>query len=184
MRHPTPFLAAVSLSLSASILFAAPADTVFVEAESFADTGGWVMDAQFMDQMGSPYLLAHGLGKPVKDATTTLRLPAAGAYRVWARTKDWVAQWKAPGAPGRFRLLVDGQPLACEFGTEGAEWHWQDGGTITVRQPHVALALRDLTGFEGRCPAGARPRRRRRAGRRSGPRSRSGRAGRAPRAAA
>lgn len=28
-------------------------------------------DTQFMDQMGSPYLLAHGLGKPVADAKTS-----------------------------------------------------------------------------------------------------------------
>ncbi len=153
MRHLTPFLAAVALALSAPILSAAPANTVLVEAEAFSDLGGWMLDAQFMDQMGSPYLLAHGLGKPVKDAVTTVRLPAAGTYRLWARTKDWVAQWKAPGTPGRFRLLVDGQPLACEFGTEGAEWHWQDGGTVTVAQAQVTLALRDLTGFEGRCDA-------------------------------
>ncbi len=153
MRHLKTFQTLVALALSASLLSAAPANTVLVEAESFADLGGWALDAQFMDQMGSPYLLAHGLGKPVTDAATTVRLPAAGTYRVWARTKDWVAQWKAPGAPGRFRVLVDGQPLAAEFGTEGAAWHWQDGGTVTVARPQAALALRDLTGFEGRCDA-------------------------------
>ena len=42
--------------------------TVFVEAESFAHPGGWQLDTQFIQQMGSPYLLAHGLGKPVEDA--------------------------------------------------------------------------------------------------------------------
>jgi hypothetical protein len=131
---------------------AAPA-RLLVEAESFADCGGWTPDAQFMDQMGSPYLLAHGLGVPVKDAATTVRFPSPGTYRVWARTKDWVAPWHAPGTPGRFRVLVDGQPLAAEFGTEGAAWHWQDGGTITVAQAQATLALRDLTGFEGRCDA-------------------------------
>jgi hypothetical protein len=36
-----------------------------VEAESFENCGGWVVDQQFMDLMGSPYLLAHGLGEPV-----------------------------------------------------------------------------------------------------------------------
>lgn len=30
--------------------------TVLVEAESFSDVGGWVVDLQFMDIMGSPYL--------------------------------------------------------------------------------------------------------------------------------
>src|SRR5690349_14226108 len=69
----------------------------FIEAEQFADLGGWELDQQSMDQMGSPYLLAHGLGIPVKDATTTIQFPSSGNYRVWVRTRDWVAPWKAPG---------------------------------------------------------------------------------------
>jgi len=98
----------------------AVAQTVLVEAESFENLGGWVIDQQFMDLMGSPFLLAHGLGEPVKDATTTVRFPAPGNYRVWVRTRDWVAPWKAPGAPGKFQLLIDGKPLETIFGTEGA----------------------------------------------------------------
>jgi hypothetical protein len=139
--------------LLAAAPYLAAADTVLVEAERFADPGGWVHDSQFMDAMGSPFLLAHGLGVPVKDATTTVRLPGPGAYRVWVRTRDWVATWKAPGAPGRFQLLVGGKPLGTVFGTEGAMWHWQDGGTVTIDAAEVPLALHDLTGFEGRCDA-------------------------------
>ena len=97
------------------------APVVLLEAEQFANLGGWVVDQQFMDQMGSPYLLAHGLGEPVRDAETTVQFPAAGKYRVWVRTRDWVAPWKAPGSPGRFKVLVNGKPLATTFGTEGAE---------------------------------------------------------------
>ena len=32
--------------------------------------GGWVVDTQAMDVMGSPYVLAHGLGEPVARART------------------------------------------------------------------------------------------------------------------
>jgi len=107
-----------------------------------------------MDVMGSPFLLAHGLGVPVEDAATEIELPATGTYHVWVRTRDWVAPWNAPGAPGRFQLLVDGRPLDVTFGTEGADWHWQDGGRIDVpRSGPVELRLHDLTGFEGRCDA-------------------------------
>jgi hypothetical protein len=42
--------------------------TVFVEAESFTEPGGWVVDQQAMDIMGSPYVLAHGMGVPVRRA--------------------------------------------------------------------------------------------------------------------
>ena len=52
-------------------------DCVLVEAESFKETGGWVVDQQFMDLMGSPYLLAHGLGEPVPDAVTQSRVSDA-----------------------------------------------------------------------------------------------------------
>lgn len=139
------------LSLTAIAHAAIPA-VVFLEAEQFADHGGWDLDQQSMEQMGSPYLLAHGLGVPVRDAVTTVKFPAAGEYRVWVRTRDWVAPWNAPGAPGRFQLLVDGKPLAATFGTRGAEWHWQDGGRVRVGV-ETRLALHDLTGFEGRCDA-------------------------------
>lgn len=127
-------------------------DLVLMEAESADNTGGWVVDQQFMDQMGSPYLLAHGLGEPVPDAVMNAKFSSPGVYRVWVRTRDWVAPWKAPGAPGRFQVLVEGRPLATTFGTEGANWHWQDGGTVEVAG-EATVALHDLTGFEGRCDA-------------------------------
>jgi len=135
---------------------------VLIEAESFAQLGGWVIDQQVMDQMGSPYLLAHGLGRPVDDAATTVEFPRIGEYRIWVRTRDWVAPWKNPetppsmraaGTPGKFQVLVDGEAIGTTFGTEGAEWHWQDGGTVQIRRKSVALALHDLTGFAGRCDA-------------------------------
>lgn len=125
---------------------------VFIEAEQFANFGGWDLDQQSMDQMGSPYLLAHGLGIPVADAKTVIQFPSSGTYRVWVRTRDWVAPWKAPGAPGKFQLLVNGTPLKETFGTKSAEWHWHDGGTVDV-DSEATIALHDLTGFEGRCEA-------------------------------
>ena len=40
-------------------------EEILIETESFSHHGGWVVDQQFMDQMGSPYIMAHGLGTPV-----------------------------------------------------------------------------------------------------------------------
>jgi hypothetical protein len=144
-------------ALAVALLLAAPlaraADHLLVEAESFAKPGGWSLDTQFIDIMGSPYLIAHGLGQPVKDATTTVTFPSTGAYRVWVRTKDWVAEWKAPGTPGKFQVLLNGQPLAETFGTKGAQWFWHDGGTVSITQKENTLALHDLLGFDGRCDA-------------------------------
>jgi hypothetical protein len=139
--------------LAAFLAPAAPSAEVLVEAESFSDHGGWVLDTQSIDVVGSPYLLAHGLGRPVRDAETTIDVPLTGRYRVFVRTKDWVARWGAPGKPGRFQVLVDGTPLAETFGTKGADWAWHDGGTVALERGKVRLALRDLTGFDGRCDA-------------------------------
>ena len=44
-----------------SISWSLKADNIFIEAESFDNKGGWVLDNQSMKQMGSSYLLAHGL---------------------------------------------------------------------------------------------------------------------------
>ena len=153
---------ALFLSIQIAALHAAPIDAVLVEAEGFKDTGGWVMDQQSMDQMGSAYLLAHGLGVPVADATTTVAFPQPGKYRLWVRTRDWVAPWKtaeihpdmrAEGTPGIFQVIVDGKTLATTFGNEGEDWHWQDGGVVEVAGKTAQVALHDLTGFAGRCDA-------------------------------
>jgi hypothetical protein len=148
--HPTmpSLLVVAALSVVTSVARAAD---VLVEAEAFLNPGGWSLDTQFIREMGSPYLLAHGLGKPVADATTTVAIPAAGTYRVFVRTKDWVARWNAPGAPGRFQVLVNGTPLSETFGTKGATWEWHDGGSVTLPAGEATLALHDLTGFDGRC---------------------------------
>src|SRR5690554_3523857 len=82
--------------------------TIFIEAESFSDKGGWVIDQQSMDVIGSSYLMAHGLGISVHDATTTIEVPQNGTYRIWVRTRNWVAPW-APteDPPGKFQLLIN-----------------------------------------------------------------------------
>jgi FAD dependent oxidoreductase len=133
----------------------AKADSIdlLVEAESFRNHGGWSLDTQFIRNMGSPYLLAHGLGKPVEDATTMITVPKAGKYKVFARTKDWVARWKAPGEPGKFQIAIGGKLLPNELGTVGADWHWQEAGAIELQQGELELRLKDLKGFDGRCDA-------------------------------
>lgn len=123
--------------------------SILVEAEDFADYGGWVLDSQFEMQMGSPYLLAHGLGRPVADATTTIRVDQSGDYEIWVRAKDWVPGYH----PGRFALSIDGVRQSTEFGANDQDWSWQSAGKIALPQGVVSLALHDLTGFDGRCDA-------------------------------
>ena len=126
---------------------------LLVEAESFAQKGGWVLDQQFMDQMGSPYLLAHGLGEPVADAVTEVTFLETGDYYVYVRTYNWTAPWKKGEGPGKFSLIVDGKKLSSPLGTEGEQWMWQAAGKVRIHQPKSTLRLHDLSGFDGRCDA-------------------------------
>ena len=126
---------------------------LLVEAESFANKGGWAVDQQFMDLMGSPFVIAHGMGIPVKDASTPFQFPEVGKYRMFVRTRNWAARWTTKDAPGKFQILINGKAVAPVFGTESIEWSWQDGGVIDIRKVKSTLALKDLTGFNGRCDA-------------------------------
>lgn len=126
---------------------------LFVEAESFANKGGWVVDQQFMDQMGSPYLLAHGMGVPVKDACTRVTFPEKGKYYVYVRTYNWTSPWNSGEGPGRFGLMVNKKTLSSFLGTKGSKWTWQPAGKVTVKDTDTEIRLRDFTGFDGRCDA-------------------------------
>lgn len=132
---------------------AVPENTILVEAESFSSLGGWVLDQQSMDLMGSPYIMAHGLGTPVKNAATAFNASKAGQYRMWVRTKNWTELFGTNGAPGQFKVLLNGSETKETFGTHGADWFWQDGGVVTLKSGSNSLELKDLTGFNGRCDA-------------------------------
>ncbi len=123
---------------------------MLIEAESFSDKGGWVVDPQFVEQMGSPYLLAHGLGTAVKDAKTDISFSHTGEFHVWVRTMNWSpGKWKAPG---RFKIEINGTELETELGTD-QRWNWQYAGTVNITKKRSTVVLNDLTGFDGRCDA-------------------------------
>ncbi|KAI4604308.1 hypothetical protein KJ359_000442 [Pestalotiopsis sp. 9143b] len=126
-----------------------PTKGVLVEAEAFDHYGGWLLDSQFELQMGSPYLLAHGNGTPVADATTSVDIHHSASYKVWVRAKDWMPKHH----PGRFTLTINDITLETEFGAHGQDWSWQYGGTVDLSAGQTQLALHDLTGFGGRCDA-------------------------------
>ena len=134
---------------------AASAESVWLECEAFDDPGGWQNDTQFMDQMGSPYLLAHGLGRPVSDARTAFRVRETARYDVWVRTKNWTAPWHAGAGAGTFALVVDGTRLPTVLGVQGdGDWRWVRAGRVELKADEThAVALHDLDGFDGRCDA-------------------------------
>ena len=141
------------ITFAISIMAHGEIKSVLVEAESFDQPGGWVVDQQFMDQMGSPYLMAHGWGTPVDDAKTQITISESGTYKVFVRTFNWTSPWYDGEGPGQFKMSVDGKALTFVLGNIGRQWMWQDAGTIDLKKGKIEIALHDLTGFNGRCDA-------------------------------
>lgn len=127
--------------------------TILLEAENFAKTGGWKVDQQFMDIMQSPYLIAHGMGQPVEDATTSIHTHKTNNYQVYVRTYNWTSPWYKGAGAGAFTLSVNGKKLANKLGQNGHQWYWQYAGQIQLKKGENTITLHDLTGFNGRCDA-------------------------------
>jgi hypothetical protein len=129
-------------------------NSTMVLATKFADKGDWTVEQQFVLQMGSSYLLAHGIGTPLaNDAVTTIEVPADGTYKLYVRTKNWTKYWSNGPTPGIFSVLIDGVANDTTFGTEEVNWQWQKGADVQLTKGEHTIALHDLTGFDGRCDA-------------------------------
>ena len=123
---------------------------IMISPSMFAHIGGWVIDTQFVVNMGTPYLLAHGLGIPVEDAASDFLVEESGEYHLFVYTYNWVAPWNKTEAPGLFQIHIDSEKNGPVFGGKTPEWGWEEGGTLFLQEGHHTLSLHDLTGFEGR----------------------------------
>lgn len=129
-------------------------NSVMALATRFRDLGDWTVEQQFVLQMGSSYLLAHGIGTPLeKDAVTEISVPEDGEYTLLVRTKNWTRFWSDGPTPGVFQVLIDGTADGTRFGTDDRNWYWQKGGRFALKKGSHTIALHDLTGFDGRCDA-------------------------------
>lgn len=150
MRNIEKLLSCLFLSCVVHVTWAS---VLWVEAESFRQKGGWSVDQQFIDQMGSSYLLAHGMGVPVKEASTKVCFPQKGTYHVYVRTYNWTAPWCDGKGPGRFKIKVGRKTLPATLGCEGKNWEWQYAGKVAVKEGKEEVSLKDLTGLDGRVDA-------------------------------
>jgi hypothetical protein len=122
----------------------------WIDAEDFADYGGWKADTQFVHLLGSACLIAPGVGVPVEDATAVFQVSRDGVYRIWVRARDWLPAYH----PGRFEVLVNGTPLDAIFGEAGEDgWAWINGGEVSLESGENTIALHDLSGYFARCDA-------------------------------
>lgn len=128
-------------------------NNIFIEAESFRDKGGWVVDTASMETIHSSYLMAHGMGVPVADAFDEFEIKDSGEYYIWSLTRDWTSVWDVKDSAGKYTIKIDGIELENILGTNGKEWAWQCAGKVKLEKGSHTIALHDLTGFNGRCDA-------------------------------
>ena len=100
---------------------------LWLEAEEFSDYGGWEIDTQFVHKMGSAYLIAKGVLKPLVPAKTEVVVPSSGTWRAWVRTKDWLPDY----SPGKFALEVCGKRSGTLGASKKDGWRWENAGWIT-----------------------------------------------------
>lgn len=123
---------------------------LWVDTEDFDQYGGWTLDTQYVHLMGSAYLIAAGIGQPVEDAVTEVKVSDAGRYHVWVRARNWLQKH----SPGRFQVKINGQALDKELGAASSDhWLWQEADSVELQVGVATLALHDLTGYYGRCDA-------------------------------
>ena len=122
---------------------------LWLEAEAFADYGEWRLDTQFTHKMGSAYLIAPGVGKPIGSAKTVLPVPRAGTWHAWVRTKDWLPEF----SPGRFVLTVNGKRSAPLGVSKREGWRWEKAGAFALPKGDATVSLDDLSGAFARCDA-------------------------------
>lgn len=122
---------------------------LWLEAEYFSEYGGWKVDTQFTHKMGSAYLLAPGVLEPVVPASTKVRVPRAGTWRVWVRTKDWLPEF----SPGKFVVEVAGRRSGTLGASRREGWVWEKAGDFALAAGDCDVRLVDLTGAMTRCDA-------------------------------
>lgn len=122
---------------------------LFLEAEGFADYGPWRIDTQFTHKMGSAYLIASGVGRPVGSAVTEVDVPRSGTWHVWARTKDWLPEY----SPGAFTIAVGGAAGNRLGVSRRVGWLWERVGSFRLAEGPAEIELRDISGCFGRCDA-------------------------------
>jgi thiol-disulfide isomerase/thioredoxin len=115
----------------------------YERTQKFASPGGAVLDKARMYELPARLRLNEwalsGDWTVKKEATALNEAKGRIAYRFHARDLHLVMGPKTPGAPVRFRVLIDGQPPGAAHGTDVDE---QGNGTVTqqrlyqlIRQP-------------------------------------------------
>ncbi len=125
-------------------------ENLWIDACEFDDYGGFILETQFVREMGQSYLMADGIGEPISPATTIFNVKEGGFYRVFLRTKNWCVEY----APDGLIVEIDGQKskhVCSEMNVR--DWYFEIGGDFLLSAGEHSLKIYDKTGWFGRFAA-------------------------------
>ena len=122
-------------------------EKIWIDAVEFDHYGGFVLETQFVREMGQSYLMANGIGEPVAPACTSFRLAEGGTYRLFIRTKNWCPEHNPDGLVAE----IDGkraEHICAEMHV--TDWYFEIGGDFALAAGEHTLKIYDTTGWFGR----------------------------------
>jgi len=122
--------------------------TLLFEAEQFQFPGGWVPLGD-RDALNKRFLMIGPGAFPPPDAMTVIDIPVAGAYTVWARSRNHTLN---QSGQRRYRVTFDGEPVAGEAAQHTTDdFRWQRLGEVALDAGQHMLGLRAISSRYARC---------------------------------
>ncbi len=122
-------------------------EKLWIDAVDFDDYGGFILETQFVREMGQPYLMANGTGSPVTPSAVRFSVNEGGMYRFYIRTKNWCPEHKPDG----LLLEVDGirsQHVCSEMNVCG--WYFEIAANFSLSKGTHTLKIYDTKGWFAR----------------------------------
>ncbi|MBQ9071403.1 MAG: FAD-dependent oxidoreductase [Clostridia bacterium] len=122
-------------------------EKLWIDAVDFDDYGGFILETQFIREMGQPYLMANGVGEAVSPAEASFTVKGGGTYRFFIRTKNWCAEHNPDGLV----LEVDGMKsrhVCSEMRVNG--WYFEIGADFILTPGKHTLKIYDTKGWFAR----------------------------------
>lgn len=125
-------------------------ERIWIDAAEFENYGGFILETQFVREMGQAYLMSNGVGEPVAPASTTFNIADDGYYRVHIRTKNWLCEYNPDGLV----IEIDGiryDHICAESHIN--DWYFEIGGDFLLQKGKHTLKIYDTKGWFARFAA-------------------------------
>lgn len=122
-------------------------ESIWIDAAEFDCRGGFILETQFVREMGQAYLMANSVGEAVEPASVTFHTLETGYHRVHIRTKNWLCEHNPDG------LVVEVDGVRAEHVCANAhirDWYFEIGGDFYLESGTHTLRIHDTKGWFAR----------------------------------